>query len=939
MGSITDPNGNQVCKSYSANSLGTTFSFNSGGSVNNTTMTLDAYGRLINTQRQQGPGSANYDTVSAAYSFTGGGSPNQAYISTNIPCTTALNSTCPGTNWIFRDMLGRVGWTSTPSEGEYVQTQYLSQDVFQTLAPAPSGENTKSVQTEYDFLGRPISRCAISNTVSGSTPCGQKNGSYSGILTDTSYGSSSNGQQWMSSGRGQQTRTKTVDSMGRLVGIGTPEGGVSLYYYDTAGCYGTNYPGHLTAASVTNGNSYCYAYDTLGRLTLEYGLASSGATLCRQFFYDNSQGATGTVPSGITITNPYGRMVEAETANCSSLSTPITDEWFSYDKDGDIIDMWELTPHSTQYYHSTATFAGNGVVTSLQLVSPSLYTMNYTLDGEGRWNTMAQGSSSVVTGPKPPTQMYNAAGQPIEVDLTGSDKDLYTYDPYTGNMTQYEFEVGGANETGVLTWNPNNTLQGLAVTDGFNSGGSQTCASSYDDLARLIVFDCGSGNWGQNFGYDQYDNLAQTVIPPDRTGGTWNPGYSVSPSNNHVIGATYDGSGNMTNDGGMNVYGYDQFNKVAWTAGSGTPICGTSGKCITYDAFGRMVEKSNGGAWSEIWYTQVPDSQITMSGTTASYGYWPSPGRGTFVASGSNTFLHQDWLGNDRIVSAVSGHTVSADRAYAPYGEQYNTFGSTNPIYGMFAGIAGDFDPGVLFDTPNRELAQYQGRWISPDPAGAGWNQYAYATNPLSNTDPTGLDDSCGDPKFRALCQAGNSSPYNGLPSIFAGWSSGWDFSESLEYPIQINTTSYIYHPPSLIVGQKLYDIDGNPTSVYFVQQTTGGWSATTSTTGYMYIIPASSFAAGMFYPGQSGKFNFAKNAANDFMKKPITNPPGTPGPPETPPDLGGRDLEAIEAFEKMIHGLMLIMENGEIQFAVPVMPAPETCLILNNCGDDIHHF
>jgi RHS repeat-associated protein len=201
-------------------------------------------------------------------------------------------------------------------------------------------------------------------------------------------------------------------------------------------------------------------------------------------------------------------------------------------------------------------------------------------------------------------------------------------------------------------------------------------------------------------------------------------------------------------DGGSNVYGYDAFNKLAWAAVSGTPTCGSSGKCIIYDAFGRMVEKSSASAWTEIWYTQVPGSQITMSGTTASYAYWPSPGRGTFIASGTNMFLHQDWLGNDRVVSATTGHTVTADRAYAPYGEQYNAYGSTNPVYGMFAGITGDFDPGVLFDTPNRELAQYQGRWLSPDPAGAGWNQYAYVTNPNSEIDPSGLDCliNCDDP-------------------------------------------------------------------------------------------------------------------------------------------------------------------------------------------------
>lgn len=102
-------------------------------------------------------------------------------------------------------------------------------------------------------------------------------------------------------------------------------------------------------------------------------------------------------------------------------------------------------------------------------------------------------------------------------------------------------------------------------------------------------------------------------------------------------------------------------------------------------------------------------------------------------------------MGNDRIVSWTVGHSVPADRAYAPYGQQYNTFGSTNPIYGMFAGLTGDYDSGILFDTPNREFAQYQGRWISPDPAAAGWNLYAYPTNPNSFTDPSGL---CGQTSY-----------------------------------------------------------------------------------------------------------------------------------------------------------------------------------------------
>jgi hypothetical protein len=112
--------------------------------------------------------------------------------------------------------------------------------------------------------------------------------------------------------------------------------------------------------------------------------------------------------------------------------------------------------------------------------------------------------------------MYDAGGRTINVQLTGTtpDQDIYTYDQNTGRMTGFEFEVGNtpANLSGTLTWNPNGTLAELKVVDGFNSGGSETCYSNslasplgygYDDWGRLLEFDCGSGNWGQEFSYDE----------------------------------------------------------------------------------------------------------------------------------------------------------------------------------------------------------------------------------------------------------------------------------------------------------------------------------------------------------------------------------------------------------------------------------------------------
>ena len=137
--------------------------------------------------------------------------------------------------------------------------------------------------------------------------------------------------------------------------------------------------GQLASVKDPNGNLLCYSYDTLSCVT---GVNANGTT-CRWFYYDNSSGYTGTLPSGIALTNQYGHLVEATTDACVAVvshtsSTIITDEWFAYDKDGHKADLWELTPHSTQYYHShVASFYGNGVPTSVALASPSLYTMAY----------------------------------------------------------------------------------------------------------------------------------------------------------------------------------------------------------------------------------------------------------------------------------------------------------------------------------------------------------------------------------------------------------------------------------------------------------------------------------------------------------------------------------------------------------------------------------
>jgi RHS repeat-associated protein len=117
---------------------------------------------------------------------------------------------------------------------------------------------------------------------------------------------------------------------------------------------------------------------------------------------------------------------------------------------------------------------------------------------------------------------------------------------------------------------------------------------------------------------------------------------------------------------------------------------------------------------------------------------------------------HPDWLGNTRLSSNLGTNVYAADQAHAPYGDVFNQYGSTSSQGDQFAGTTSDFWNTVLYDTPNRELS-IAGRWLSPDPANSGWNQYAYPTNPNSLSDPSGLSA-----QLPSATSSWLSNPYTG---------------------------------------------------------------------------------------------------------------------------------------------------------------------------------
>jgi RHS repeat-associated protein len=768
--SVTDPLGNVTNITFTATSTESSLVFNNNASTTDVLTTFDGLGRRVLKQTRQAPGSSNWDTVAYGYDAIG----RQSSISLPCAATTGAGCSGPATTTTY-DALGRPTLVTDSGGGTTAYT-YNNNDTLISIGPTLAGENAKQRQLEYDGLGRLTSVCEMTSTLPGFGTCSQSN-STTGYWTKYTYNAVAllTGVTQNAQSSSIQTRTYAYDGLGRLISESNPESGAIQYFHDSApstpgvACGGT-YNGDLVKTYDANGNTICQTYDALHRLTqITYpGGPNSNATFLKYFTYDNPY-TYAQIPN--SQQNLKGRLSAAGTCstNISCPTNSVVGEEFSYSVRGEMTDMWEYTPHMTGYYHTTTSYWANGALNTLGGV-PGQTAWTYIVDSEGRPATANQGSTNLVT-----STTFNPASQPLTITLGLGDTDTYQYDN-AGRMKNYNFTVGSAPKSmvGKVAWNSNGSLGSLAITDGFNSGGTQTCkygdpstsTAGYDDLGRLIKVDCGASTWQQNFSYDAFGNLTKTV-PTGGTGIAWNPGYN-SANNSYTLGGTsYDANGGLLTD---------TFHTYTWDA-DGHPItidssaCGTNGTCLTYDAFGRMVEKNASGTYAQVLYGPIGRLGV-MNGQSITSLDIPLPG-GEILHQviGGQHFWHTDWLGTTRLSSSRQNRTVIFDRAFAPFGESYKNFGAASDY--NFTGDPQDTIAGT-FDTENRKLNPNQGRWLSPDPAGIGavalaapqtWNRYVYvANNPLIFTDPTGLR--CQDDG--SSCDLGNSGT-GGPPCFMCG--------------------------------------------------------------------------------------------------------------------------------------------------------------------------
>jgi RHS repeat-associated protein len=734
-----------------------TFNTNGSSTVDNLT-TTDGLGRPILQQTRQAPGATMFDTTETVYDSLGRVSKTVLPFSTTAGTT---NSSGAGTTTSY-DALNRIT-QQQDSGGGTVSINYTQNDVFVSLN-APTGENAKRRQLEYNSIGQLTSVCEVTS-LTGSGSCAQKT-AQTGYWTKYTYNplSEITGVTQNAQSSSTQTRTYVYDLMGRMTSEMNPESGTTTYTYDTASACGT-WNGDLVEKVDAIGNVTCFSYDPLQRLSETWYPSGAYAsnTPTKYFVYDSA-----TVNS-VAMVNAKGRLAEAYTCT-GSCTSKLTDEGFSYTGVGQVGTFYESTPNSGGYYSSAAVYWQNGVISQLQgfYGSTSNYLANYGLDGEGRPYSANGLQSSMI---------YNPASQPTQLNFTSGDFDNFTYDPNTGRMTQYQFNVNNQSVTGTLTWNSNGSLSSLAITDPFNSNDQQTCSygspsatpaiAGYDDLERLISFNCvNSSNvsiWGQTFGYDALGNLTQSGTE------SFLPSYSSATNQMTELNSctpTYDANGNLTNDCAIETYSWD-------AAGHATTIHGNG---VTYDALGRMVEFSMNGSYYQNIYS--PTGFLMEIPTEGKY-FVPLPGgaEAVYLPGEPYYYRHSDWQGSTRFAS-LPNRTMYYDLAYAPFGAPYN-YTATTPEY-VFTGQEHNFPE--LYDFPAREYS-IQGRWSSPDPAGMSavdptnpqtWNRYAYVgNNPLAYIDPSGMNE----------CAPNNSAGASNGPSCFHGAS---DTSMSGDFPVSV---------------------------------------------------------------------------------------------------------------------------------------------------------
>ena len=292
---------------------------------------------------------------------------------------------------------------------------------------------------------------------------------------------------------------------------------------------------------------------------------------------------------------------------------------------------------------------------------------------------------------------YNAAGGVTSAIFGNGVSETRTYDGRQrltgisdGSLYTLTIPSGG--------YAPNSDV--LAANDNVNSNWTY----AYDAFNRLIS--ANATGQAYTYAYDRFGNRWQQNGPHQ---------YQASfGANNRIAsgtGVAYDAAGDTTNDG-TTTYTYDAEGRVktAYNATSGTST-------YVYDAEGRRVQKTTAAGGTVDFLYDLGGREITQTSSTGAWtrGEVYAGGRhvATYTGTGGTTyFIHSDWLGTERLRSALNGSSAETCTSL-PFGDWLTCAGSdVSPMH--FTGKEHDSESG-LENFGARYDSSAMGRFMSPD--------------------------------------------------------------------------------------------------------------------------------------------------------------------------------------------------------------------------------
>jgi RHS repeat-associated protein len=225
-------------------------------------------------------------------------------------------------------------------------------------------------------------------------------------------------------------------------------------------------------------------------------------------------------------------------------------------------------------------------------------------------------------------------------------------------------------------------------------------------------------------------SMAETNLPTAVSGNIFNADNEMTAFNGTAL--TYDGNGNLTNDG-SNTYSWDARNHLS-------AISGAVAASFAYDALGRRVSKTIAGTSTQFLYDGLNPVQEIQSGTPSANllaGLRLDEYFQRADSSGADDYL-TDALGSTLALADASG-AVQTSYTYEPFGNTTVSGASSTNSY-QFTGRENDGTS--LYFYRARYYSPTLQRFIAQDPIGFDGGDadlYGYAgNNPATWGDPLG---------------------------------------------------------------------------------------------------------------------------------------------------------------------------------------------------------